>query len=162
MTTETMPPAFTHYTDHVAREVGLNAKHSWCDPNECARAAGLINRCKHGTNIGTWDGPDYLCGPCESGDTDQDFAIGSAYREQEQIYNAAIRELLDGARRHRIDGAAMPTEESVLDKPDRDYYEDETGERFTVRQWLTDQQLTSVRELLSLLATPPAAIQSAN
>lgn len=24
--------------------------------------------CKHGTYIGTWDGPDYLCQYCESGE----------------------------------------------------------------------------------------------
>lgn len=24
--------------------------------------------CKHGTYVGTWDGPDYMCGWCENGE----------------------------------------------------------------------------------------------
>lgn len=30
--------------------------------------------CKHGTFIGNWAGPDYMCGPCEDGISDAEWA----------------------------------------------------------------------------------------
>lgn len=35
--------------------------------------------CKHGVNVGTWDGPDLMCGACEEGVSDHDWAMGQAY-----------------------------------------------------------------------------------
>jgi len=39
---------------------------------------GLVSydstHCKHGTFVGGWAGPDYMCGYCEDGISDEDFA----------------------------------------------------------------------------------------
>lgn len=40
-------------------------------------------RCKHGTFIGSWWGPDYLCGQCESGDPDP---TPSSLKEEADAY----------------------------------------------------------------------------
>lgn len=40
--------------------------------------------CVHGTYIGSWWGPDYLCGPCEDGVSDYEYALGMAYAEAER------------------------------------------------------------------------------
>lgn len=32
--------------------------------------------CKHGTFTGNWAGPDYMCGPCEMGISDEDWLAG--------------------------------------------------------------------------------------
>jgi hypothetical protein len=37
--------------------------------------------CKHGTWIGSWWGPDYMCGACEDGTTDRDYVIGCLKQE---------------------------------------------------------------------------------
>lgn len=31
--------------------------------------------CKHGNYVGTWWGPDYMCGPCEDGAEDYAYAL---------------------------------------------------------------------------------------
>lgn len=53
--------------------------------------------CVHGCYLGTWDGPDYMCGACEEGMTHYEVALGRAYdiwrRDRERIGHA-IRELL--------------------------------------------------------------------
>lgn len=40
-------------------------------------AAGIYKHddlyCKHGTFVGNWAGPDYMCGPCEMGVTDEEW-----------------------------------------------------------------------------------------
>jgi hypothetical protein len=36
-------------------------------------------RCKHGTFIGSWWGPDYLCMDCELGVGDREWVLGSAH-----------------------------------------------------------------------------------
>ena len=36
-------------------------------------------RCKHGTFIGSWWGPDYLCMDCEMGTSDYEYVIGKAH-----------------------------------------------------------------------------------
>ena len=43
------------------------------------KARGNLTHCVHGTYIGTWAGPDYMCGLCESG-------------VREDIYGDALRE----------------------------------------------------------------------
>lgn len=40
--------------------------------------------CIHGVNIGTWDGPDYMCGACESGSTILEYALMVAYGEYQR------------------------------------------------------------------------------
>lgn len=45
---------------------------------EKRRAGGWLDYCVHGTYIGTWWGPDYMCGTCEMGVTDDEIALGSA------------------------------------------------------------------------------------
>lgn len=42
------------------------------DPNDSRQY------CKHGTFIGSWWGPDYLCGWCEDGTSDADYALAIA------------------------------------------------------------------------------------
>jgi hypothetical protein len=37
--------------------------------------------CVHGTFIGSWWGPDYLCGWCEDGISEADFRAAMDYRE---------------------------------------------------------------------------------
>lgn len=36
--------------------------------------------CKHGTFIGSWWGPDYLCMDCELGTTDREYVLGSLHQ----------------------------------------------------------------------------------
>jgi hypothetical protein len=38
--------------------------------------------CKHGSYVGYWDGPDYLCGYCEDGVSDYEYALSVAYEYQ--------------------------------------------------------------------------------
>lgn len=35
--------------------------------------------CIHGVNLGTWDGPDYMCGFCEEGASLYEYALYSAW-----------------------------------------------------------------------------------
>jgi hypothetical protein len=53
--------------------------------------------CRHGTYVGSWAGPDYLCGPCEDGISDEEWsAICQARAERhereagEQLFFHAI------------------------------------------------------------------------
>lgn len=39
---------------------------------------GWVEYCVHGTYIGTWWGPDYLCGACEDGTSDYEMALWQA------------------------------------------------------------------------------------
>lgn len=41
--------------------------------------------CVHGTFIGSWWGPDYLCGYCEMGVTTYDLARGAVAQSRQQI-----------------------------------------------------------------------------
>jgi hypothetical protein len=44
--------------------------------------------CKHGTFVGGWAGPDYMCGYCEDGITDEDYAEMLAER---RVHDAKVR-----------------------------------------------------------------------
>lgn len=72
--------------------------------------------CKHGTFVGHWAGPDYMCGACESGITDEEWEAGNrrADRRARRVkalqpklvqvirdVNAAVREDPDSAESQR-------------------------------------------------------------
>ena len=46
--------------------------------------------CKHGRFIGSWWGPDYMCGLCEDGVTDEEYAEICAREEQQALAAAAL------------------------------------------------------------------------
>lgn len=48
--------------------------------------------CRHGTFIGSWWGPDYLCGDCEAGTTDRDYIMGSLH-QRIRHHRAAIHSI---------------------------------------------------------------------
>jgi hypothetical protein len=49
--------------------------------------------CVHGVNLGTWDGPDYMCGACESGWTILEYALSCAYGEYQRDRKRAEQQL---------------------------------------------------------------------
>lgn len=63
-------------------------------------------RCIHGTNLGTWDGPDYMCGPCEAGWSILEFAYDYAVtewrrermRREQALHLAVIDAVCDAMR----------------------------------------------------------------
>ncbi len=57
------PRCQAHYDAYCER----NEAH---DEREAAYQASLY--CEHGTYIGSWDGPDYLCGQCEAWEPSHD------------------------------------------------------------------------------------------
>lgn len=59
---------------HV-RELKADDETPWDRRN---RATGEMY-CIHGVNVGTWDGPDLMCGACESGVTLYEFALYCAW-----------------------------------------------------------------------------------
>lgn len=48
--------------------IAIQAKREYLEELEGYRAAGS-ERCEHGTYVGSWWGPDYICGGCEEGYT---------------------------------------------------------------------------------------------
>ena len=48
--------------------------------------------CVHGTFVGNWAGPDYMCGPCEMGITDEEWAEEV---EARRIHNERVRAAKD-------------------------------------------------------------------
>lgn len=73
------------YPSHIT-DVNANCK-DLCD-YEYRR-----DHCKHGSYVGTWDGPDILCGACEDGLSLYEYALKCAYNEQ-RFANQHIRELM--------------------------------------------------------------------
>jgi hypothetical protein len=51
--------------------------------------------CQHGVNVGTWDGPDYMCGACEDGLSIYQYALYSAYDQMQRDRRAAQRQISD-------------------------------------------------------------------
>lgn len=55
--------------------------------------------CVHGTFVGNWAGPDYMCGYCEMGVSDEDFLAGRASAERRDRRVSALKpklvELID-------------------------------------------------------------------
>ncbi len=51
--------------------------------------------CVHGTFVGNWAGPDYMCGPCEMGVSDEEWAHGKARAE---LRDARVRALAPKVR----------------------------------------------------------------
>ena len=47
--------------------IAIKAKQDYLDQVEANRASS--DYCEHGTYVGSWWGPDYLCGGCEEGYT---------------------------------------------------------------------------------------------
>lgn len=47
--------------------------------------------CRHGTFVGNWAGPDYMCGYCEMGVTDEEYAAGIAWNERRQRRKHALK-----------------------------------------------------------------------
>lgn len=62
-----------------ARAVALSAVRALKAHHGYVGTGGDGNYCKHGVNLGYWDGPDYMCGACEDGTSDYDYALGLAY-----------------------------------------------------------------------------------
>lgn len=78
MTSHLAPEVLKRALPHIARIKANLAEYE----DEKRKAGGWLDYCKHGTYIGSWWGPDYLCGYCEDGDP-------------MWIYRAAIRCALD-------------------------------------------------------------------
>lgn len=51
--------------------------------------------CQHGYNLGTWDGPDFMCGYCENGDTPYEYAVMVAQGEREHDRKVVAQQMLD-------------------------------------------------------------------
>jgi hypothetical protein len=51
--------------------------------------------CHHGTFIGSWWGPDVLCGFCEDGVTDEEYAMILETRRLQAVRDRARGELID-------------------------------------------------------------------
>lgn len=47
--------------------------------------------CRHGTFIGSWWGPDYMCFDCEMGTTDKEFFLGGQYSRIRSLQNQIIK-----------------------------------------------------------------------
>jgi hypothetical protein len=62
-----------------ARAVALSVLRALKAHNGYTGTGGDGNYCRHGVNLGYWDGPDYMCGACESGVSDYEYALGAAY-----------------------------------------------------------------------------------
>jgi hypothetical protein len=53
------------------------------------------NYCKHGVNLGYWDGPDYMCGARESGVSDYEYALGLVWNERRRARREVSREFIE-------------------------------------------------------------------
>lgn len=62
--------SFYHFTD------------GWAELPDVDAVAAPSTRCKHGTNIGPWDGPDILCNDCENWDGDETAKESSIYSRE--------------------------------------------------------------------------------
>lgn len=62
-----------------ARRVALNVIRGLKEHEGYTGTGGDGNYCRHGVNLGYWAGPDYMCGACESGVSDYEYALGVAY-----------------------------------------------------------------------------------
>lgn len=67
-------------------------------------------RCKHGTFIGSWWGPDYLCGQCEMGDPDP---TPASLREEADAYAKKFGELYRQANEMGLSFPQQLTEEFI-------------------------------------------------
>jgi hypothetical protein len=54
--------------------------------------------CDHGTFIGSWWGPDYLCGWCEDGVSPEDYQRAMAHRARRAASRNAYLHWCDGLR----------------------------------------------------------------
>lgn len=68
-----------------SRRVHLCVRH---DGEDCKHGRRAQRYCVHGSYVGTWDGPDYLCGWCESGVGVYEFALSEAT----EIHRENLRE----------------------------------------------------------------------
>lgn len=75
------PPAMRVALD-VITGLKLRQEHASCDRDECEIARDRWTHCEHGTFVGDWAGPDYMCGWCEDGVSDYEYALGVAMNEQ--------------------------------------------------------------------------------
>ncbi len=61
-----------------------------------ALARGLLEyddtHCRHGTFVGNWAGPDYMCGYCEMGVTDEEFEEGKRLEAERNEKRKAARQ----------------------------------------------------------------------
>ena len=146
-----MPPAVAAYAAAVVQELTLNSEHAFHDPETCERAARMFHRCKHGSYLGDAHGPDYMCGPCESGDSDEDHALSCAWRHQEIVMREVTGALLRKARRAAADG--KPCVITAQEVYGRVMFEDDVVAR-PVWEWLTPHNLGSLSSLIAHLATP--------
>lgn len=53
--------------------------------------------CEHGTFIGSWWGPDYLCQWCENGTSRADFEAEMEARRREHLVTTALATVFDAA-----------------------------------------------------------------
>ena len=84
-----LPRSYLYYAVSVVREMkAADEESNWDRRN---RATGE-QYCVHGTNIGTWDGPDYMCGWCEDGATIYQYALYWAWRRYRDDQRKARKE----------------------------------------------------------------------
>lgn len=88
---------------------------------ECGRACGLgveANYCRHGVFVGDPHGPDFMCGYCETGVSDYEFALGIAGWEQDRNARAFRQRLSDavvGVMREDREGLEWLTPDEVTE-----------------------------------------------
>ena len=91
-----MFPVIMKPTQHERQWVRRRALEIVAGMKEAPRYTGHTGEggslyCEHGTYLGTWYGPDYLCGACEDGVNMYAYAIASAgyayTREMQHIVN---------------------------------------------------------------------------
>lgn len=61
-------------------------------------------RCKHGTPVGTPGGADLMCGPCEMGTTDAEYAALCRFEERLHTLRARRLRLFDLVDKTPLDG----------------------------------------------------------
>lgn len=88
----TLPLTYKKYAVQIVRELkAAEDESNWDRRNHFTGE----QYCQHGVNVGTWDGPDYMCGACEDGIGIYQYALYSAYDEMYRDRRAAQRQISD-------------------------------------------------------------------
>lgn len=90
----------------IITNLKASEEHRYCPRKNCDIALDRWDHCKHGTYVGDWAGPDYMCGYCEDGTSDYHFALWAAMNEQarhvaeirENVVHAALNAMAGNAR----------------------------------------------------------------
>lgn len=97
MSGDKTPREVLKFAARVVAELKLREEHRFCEHRRyCEHAAVRREHCKHGTYVGGWAGPDYLCGYCEDGIGDHEYALRVAWDRQQAEAREVFRRIFDG------------------------------------------------------------------